>query len=97
MEEWRIPLTILIVVIISTSGFWLLFYRWLIRNREKIHGRPFEYLFFLLLFFAGYWTTWISSGALKGPQVVSRFSLVIACIISSIFAGYLHYIKKMYT
>ncbi len=97
MEEWRIPLVILIAVIIFASSFWLLLYKWLKRNRERVKGRPFEYIFFILLFFAGYWTTWISSGAFKGPQFVTRFSLVVACIISSLFAGYFHYIKEMHS
>lgn len=97
MEEWRIPITILLIVLLGTGAFWLFFYRWIMRHREKIHGRPFEYLFFLLLFFASYWTTWISSGALKGPQLVTRFSLVVVCVISALFAGYLHYMKKLHT
>ncbi len=87
-----------ILLMLSTLSiiFWSIFSVWISRNREKIPGRLFEYLFFLFLFLASYFLTWAASGVLEGPQVLSRISLMVVCVISALYTGYFHYIKKIY-
>ncbi len=91
MEEWKLIITLFLLISILTLTFWILFGRWVERNKEHIPGRLFEFLFFLFLFFATYYLTIaISYGG------VLRVSLMSSFIISAVFAGYLHYIKKIY-
>jgi len=91
-----LPVVLFLLFFIITNIFWIFTTIWALKNKQKIPGRLFEYLFFLFLFFASYFLTWAASGVLEGPQVISRLSFMIACIISAIYTGYLHYIKKIY-
>lgn len=91
-----LPPILFLVVSIITAVFWSLFSVWLSGNRKRIPGRIFEYMFFVFLFLASYFLTWAASGVLEGPQVISRLSFMMVCMISALFTGYFHYVKKMY-
>lgn len=90
------PLLLFVLSSAVAIIFWTIVARWVARRKEKIPGRVFEYLFFLFLFFASYFLTWAASGVLQGPELLSRLSFMIVCIISALYTGYFHYIMKMY-
>jgi len=90
------PLLLFVLSSAVAIIFWTIVARWTARRKEKIPGRVFEYLFFLFLFFASYFLTWAASGVLQGPELLSRLSFMIVCIISALYTGYFHYIMKMY-
>jgi len=92
----ELPPFILLLLSLLSIIFWFFFSLWVSKNRERIPGRLFEYLFFLFLFLASYFLTWAASGVLEGPQVLSRISLMMVCVISALYTGYFHYIKKIY-
>ncbi|HEC88391.1 MAG TPA: hypothetical protein ENI52_03650 [Thermoplasmata archaeon] len=96
MNEIKISIILFFLINAITSLFWIFTGKWSINNKERIPGRLFEYLFFLFLFFASYYLTWLSSGILERTQLFFRLTLMFSCIISAIFTGYLHYIKKIY-
>jgi len=96
MEEIHLPMVLFLLSFIITNIFWIFVAKWALRHKQKIPGRLFEFLFFLFLFFASYFLTWAASGVLEGPKVISRLSFMIACIISALYTGYLHYIKKLH-
>jgi hypothetical protein len=79
-----------------TIIFWAFVARWAVRRKKRIPGRVFEYLFFLFLFFASYFLTWAASGVMQGPELLSRLSFMIVCIISAIYTGYFHYIMELH-
>lgn len=96
METTHLPLILFLLSFITTNIFWIFVTKWALKNKQRIPGRLFEFLFFLFLFFASYFLTWAASGVLEGPRVISRMSFMIACIVSALYTGYLHYIKKLY-
>lgn len=85
----------LVFVPIFTLIFWIFFSKWACKNKNKIPGRLFEYLFFLFLFFGTFYLTIIPYSG-KSFQFAFRLSIMSFSIISAIFSGYLHYIKKLY-
>ena len=93
-----VSLMFLFLVLLGTCLFWIIITGWAEENRERIKGRTFEFLFFLFLFIASYFITVASSSA--GPGLVQRnfirllYALVF--VISAVFSGFLHYIKKIY-
>jgi hypothetical protein len=93
-----VSLMFLFCVLLGTCLFWIIITGWAEENRGRIKGRTFEFLFFLFLFIASYFITVASSSA--GPGLVQRnfirllYALVF--VISAVFSGFLHYIKKIY-
>jgi len=92
MEEW-IPFhyVFLLLIFVITVIFWEIIMRWIIKNKSKVPGRVFEYLFFLFLFFATYTQTMALS--LGG---VVRIYLMVIFITNAIFCGYIYYVKKIF-
>lgn len=93
-----VSLMLLFFVLLGTCLFWIIITGWAEENRGRIKGRTFEFLFFLFLFIASYFITVASSSA--GPGLIQRnfirllYALVF--VISAVFSGFLHYIKKIY-
>jgi hypothetical protein len=93
-----VSLMLLFCVLLGTCLFWIIITGWAEENRGRIKGRTFEFLFFLFLFIASYFITVASSSA--GPGLIQRnfirllYALVF--VISAVFSGFLHYIKKIY-
>jgi hypothetical protein len=83
-----------------TIIIWQLLARAILKNREKIPGRTFEFLFFLFLFLASYAITFIASFASESEKIsdsVIMYILFIPAFISAVYCGWLYYIKKVYT
>ena len=90
---------LLFSVLLGTCLFWIILSGWAEENKEKIKGQTFEYLFFLFLFIASYFVTVASSFA--GPGSVDQRSFIRLLyasifVISAVFSGFLHYVKKIY-
>jgi len=94
MVEIQLVSIIFLIACIVTILIWIFIYKWVCKNKEKVPGRFFEYIFFLFLFFASYYLTWASS--FRGAKALFRLSLMASFLISAIFSGYLHYVKKIY-
>jgi len=92
-------LMLLFSVLFGTCLFWIIFSGWVEGNKEKIKGRPFEYLFFLFLFIASYFITVASSFArpdFMDQKVFVRLLYALVFVASAVFSGFLHYINKIY-
>ena len=97
--KYAVSLMLLFSMLLSTCLFWIILTGWAEENRERIKGRTFEFLFFLFLFIASYFITVASSFA--GPGFVDQRSFIrllyaLVFVISAVFSGFLHYIKKIY-
>jgi len=90
---------LLFSVLLGTCLFWITLSGWAEENKEKIKGRTFEYLFFLFLFIASYFVTVASSFAGAGSVDQRNFIRLFYAsifVISAVFSGFLHYVKKIY-
>jgi hypothetical protein len=83
---------------VLTIIIWQLLVRSILKNREKIPGRTFEFLFFLFLFLASYAITFIASFSINPQKIfesVVMYILFIPAFISAVYCGWLYYIKKI--
>jgi len=90
---------LLFSTLLGTCLFWMILSGWAEENRERIKGRPFEYLFFLFLFIASYFITVASSFArpdFMDQKVFVRLLYALVFVASAVFSGFLHYINKIY-
>jgi hypothetical protein len=72
---------------------WQLLVRSTLKNKDKIPGRLFEFLF---LFLASYAVTFIASFAVNPTKIfdsVIMFILFIPSFISAVYCGWLYYVK----
>jgi hypothetical protein len=84
---------------VLTIIIWQLLVRVILKNKEKIPGRTFEFLFFLFLFLASYAITFIASFSTNPEKIfdsVVMYILFIPAFISAVYCGWLYYIKKVY-
>jgi len=75
---------------------WQLLAKSILKNREKIPGRTFEFLFFLFLFLASYAITFIASFTEEPNKIfdsVIMYILFIPSFISAVYCGWLYYLK----
>jgi len=83
---------------VLTIIIWQLLVKSILKNREKIPGRTFEFLFFLFLFLASYAITFIASFTEEPNRIfdsVIMYILFIPSFISAVCCGWLYYIKKV--
>jgi len=81
---------------ILTIIIWQLIIRAVLKNKDKIPGRTFEFLFFLFLFLASYAITFIASFLNDPTKIfdeVMMYILFIPSFISAVYCGWLYYIK----
>jgi hypothetical protein len=81
---------------VLTIVIWQILARAILKNKEKIPGKTFEFLFFLFLFLASYAITFIASFASEPGKIldsVIMYILFIPSFISAVYCGWLHYIK----
>lgn len=81
---------------ILTILIWQLIARSILKNRNKIPGRTFEFLFFLFLFLSSYAVTFIASFVSQPTKIfdeVLMYILFIPSFISAVYCGWLYYIK----
>jgi len=81
---------------ILTILIWQILARAILKNKEKIPGKTFEFLFFLFLFLASYAITFIATFTTEPGKIsesVIMYILFIPSFISAVYCGWLHYIK----
>ncbi len=81
---------------ILTIIIWQLLIRSIMKNKQRIPGRLFEFLFFLFLFLASYAVTFIASFAVDPSKIfdsVIMYILFIPSFISAVYCGWLYYVK----
>jgi hypothetical protein len=81
---------------VLTILIWQLLVRSIMKNKEKIPGRLFEFLFFLFLFLASYAVTFIAAFSVNPSKIfdsVIMYILFIPAFISAVYCGWLYYIK----
>jgi hypothetical protein len=94
-----VSLMFLFYALLGTCLFWIIITGWVEENKERIRGRTFEFLFFLFLFSSSYFITVASSSV--GPSPLNQRNFIrllygLIFVISAVFSGFLHYIKKIY-
>ena len=83
---------------VLTILIWQLLARAILKNKEKIPGKTFEFLFFLFLFLASYAITFIASFTNEPGKIIDSvimYTLFIPSFISAVYCGWLHYIKSV--
>jgi hypothetical protein len=81
---------------ILTIIIWQLLVRSILKNKERIPGRLFEFLFFLFLFLASYAVTFIAAFTDAPGKIydsVIMYILFIPAFISAVYCGWLYYVK----
>ncbi|DAC72821.1 MAG TPA: hypothetical protein DSN98_03310 [Thermoplasmata archaeon] len=84
---------------ILTLIIWQLLAKSILKNREKVPGRAFEFLFFLFLFLSSYAITFIASFVNEPSKIIDSvfmYILFIPSFVSSVYCGWLYYIKGVY-
>jgi len=83
-----------------TIIIWQVLVRVILKNRERIPGRIFEFLFFLFLFVSSYAITFIAaftSDPQKMIDSVVMYVVFIPSFISAVYCGWLYYVKGFCT
>ena len=97
--RFAVSLMLLFSTLLGTCLFWMILSGWAEENRERIKGRTFEFLFFLFLFAASYFISVALSFVrpnLMDSKSFIRLLYALVFVISAVFSGYLHYIRKIY-
>lgn len=72
----------------------------LVRVKKKAGSKPFEYLFFIFLFIASYYTTWLVQNLGNIDMLVNNFFAALLLGVSfsaALVCGWLHYVEAIHS